>query len=74
MALIPLYDTNPLRYIRYPYVTWGLLAANVLIDVRAMLLDVAERGAQNKVPLGVKNDFVRSLERERDPRCIGPRC
>ena len=31
MALIPLYDTNPLRYIRYPYVTWGLLAANVLI-------------------------------------------
>jgi membrane associated rhomboid family serine protease len=31
MALIPLYDTNPLRYIRYPYVTWGLLAANILI-------------------------------------------
>jgi membrane associated rhomboid family serine protease len=31
MALIPLYDTNPLRYIRHPYVTWALLAANILV-------------------------------------------
>ena len=31
MALIPLYDTNPLRHIRYPYVTWAILAANVAI-------------------------------------------
>jgi membrane associated rhomboid family serine protease len=31
MALIPLYDANPLRYIRYPYVTWALLAANVAV-------------------------------------------
>jgi membrane associated rhomboid family serine protease len=29
VALIPLYDNNPLRHIRYPYVTWALLAINV---------------------------------------------
>src|SRR5262249_49118547 len=31
MALIPLYDTNPLRYIRHAYVTWALLAANIFV-------------------------------------------
>lgn len=29
--LIPLYDDNPVRHIRYAYVNWALLAANVLI-------------------------------------------
>jgi len=33
VALIPLNDANPLRYIRYPYVTWALLAANVAVFV-----------------------------------------
>ena len=31
MAPIPLYDTSPLRHIRYPYVTWLLLAANTAL-------------------------------------------
>ena len=31
MAFIPLYDGNPLRYIRYPYVNWALIAVNALI-------------------------------------------
>ncbi|HVZ14918.1 MAG TPA: rhomboid family intramembrane serine protease [Bauldia sp.] len=31
MAFIPIYDTNPLRNIRHPWVTWGFIAANVLI-------------------------------------------
>jgi membrane associated rhomboid family serine protease len=33
MAFIPLYDTNPLRFIRWPYVNWGLIALNILIFV-----------------------------------------
>jgi membrane associated rhomboid family serine protease len=33
MAFIPLYDTNPLRFIRWPYVNWGLIVLNVLIFV-----------------------------------------
>jgi len=33
MAFIPLYDTNPLRFIRWPYVNWGLIAFNILIFV-----------------------------------------
>ena len=33
MAFIPLYDTNPLRFIRWPYVNWGLIAIMVLIFV-----------------------------------------
>jgi membrane associated rhomboid family serine protease len=31
LAFIPLYDTNPLRRIRYPFVAWGFLLANVLV-------------------------------------------
>lgn len=31
MAFIPLYDTNPLRRIRYPFVAWAIIAANVLV-------------------------------------------
>jgi len=31
VALIPLSDANPLRYIRYPYVAWALLAANIAV-------------------------------------------
>jgi membrane associated rhomboid family serine protease len=31
MAFIPLYDTNPLRFIRWPYVNWGLIAVEVLV-------------------------------------------
>ena len=31
MAFIPLYDTNPLRNIRYPWVAWSIIAANVLV-------------------------------------------
>ena len=31
MAFIPLYDTNPLRNIRRPWVAWGIIAANVLV-------------------------------------------
>ncbi len=31
MAFIPLYDTNPLKRIRRPYVAWALLAANVAV-------------------------------------------
>lgn len=31
MAFIPLYDTNPLRNIRQPWVAWSLMAANVLV-------------------------------------------
>ena len=29
MAFIPLYDTNPLRRIRWPWVSWAIIAANV---------------------------------------------
>ena len=28
---IPIYDDNPLRSIRYPWVTWGLIALNVIV-------------------------------------------
>jgi membrane associated rhomboid family serine protease len=31
LAFIPLYDTNPLRNIRGPWVAWSIIAANVLI-------------------------------------------
>ena len=31
MAFIPLYDTNPLRRIRWPWVSWGIIAANVVV-------------------------------------------
>lgn len=31
MAFIPIYDTNPLRHIRRPWVAWGLIAANIVI-------------------------------------------
>jgi membrane associated rhomboid family serine protease len=31
VAFIPLYDGTPYRYIRRPFVTWGLLAANILV-------------------------------------------
>ncbi|MEJ0098059.1 MAG: rhomboid family intramembrane serine protease [Bauldia sp.] len=31
MAFIPLYDTNPLRRIRWPWVAWGIIAANVIV-------------------------------------------
>lgn len=31
MVFLPVYDYNQLRYIKRPYVTWGLLAANILI-------------------------------------------
>ena len=33
MAFIPIYDTNPLRYIKRPWVAWGLIAANVLVYI-----------------------------------------
>ena len=31
MVFLPVYDYNQLRYIKRPYVTWALLAANILI-------------------------------------------
>ena len=31
MAFIPIYDTNPLRHIKRPWVAWGLIAANVVV-------------------------------------------
>ena len=31
MAFIPIYDTNPLRNIRRPWVAWGLIAANIAV-------------------------------------------
>lgn len=31
MAFLPIYDTNPLRHIRRPWVAWALLAANILV-------------------------------------------
>ena len=31
MAFIPLYDTNPLRHIKRPWVAWGLIAVNVVV-------------------------------------------
>jgi membrane associated rhomboid family serine protease len=31
VAFIPLYDTNPLRNIRRPWVAWGFIAANILV-------------------------------------------
>ncbi len=31
MAFIPLYDTNPLRRIRFPWVAWSLIALNILV-------------------------------------------
>ncbi len=31
MAFIPIYDTNPLKHIRRPWVAWGLIAVNVLV-------------------------------------------
>ncbi len=31
MAFIPIYDTNPLRNIRRPWVAWGLIVVNILV-------------------------------------------
>lgn len=31
MAFIPLYDTNPLRNIRRPWVAWAIIATNILV-------------------------------------------
>jgi len=31
MVFLPVYDYNQLRYIKRPYVTWALLAANIFI-------------------------------------------
>jgi membrane associated rhomboid family serine protease len=31
MAFIPIYDTNPLRHIRRPWVAWGIIATNVFV-------------------------------------------
>jgi membrane associated rhomboid family serine protease len=31
LAFIPLYDSNPLRRIRWPWVSWSIIAANVLV-------------------------------------------
>src|SRR5665213_1081246 len=31
MAFIPIYDSNPLRNIRRPWVAWGLILVNVLV-------------------------------------------
>lgn len=31
MAFIPIYDTNPLRHIRRPWVAWSLIAINVFV-------------------------------------------
>jgi membrane associated rhomboid family serine protease len=31
LAFIPLYDTNPLRRIRWPWVSWSLIALNILV-------------------------------------------
>ncbi len=31
MAFIPLYDTNPLRRIHYPWVSWTIIAANIIV-------------------------------------------
>lgn len=31
MAFIPLYDTNPLRRIRWPWVAWSFIALNILV-------------------------------------------
>ncbi len=31
MAFIPIYDTNPLRNIRRPWVAWGLIVANIVV-------------------------------------------
>jgi membrane associated rhomboid family serine protease len=31
MAFLPLYDTNPLRNIRRPWVAWGLIATNLFV-------------------------------------------
>ena len=31
MAFIPIYDTNPLRNIRRPWVAWGLIVANIAV-------------------------------------------
>ena len=31
MTFIPIYDTNPLRNIRRPWVAWGLIVANVVV-------------------------------------------
>jgi membrane associated rhomboid family serine protease len=31
VAFIPLYDTNPLRRIRYPWVSWTIIAVNVAV-------------------------------------------
>ncbi len=31
MAFIPIYDTNPLKNIKRPWVAWGLIVANILV-------------------------------------------
>jgi membrane associated rhomboid family serine protease len=33
MAFIPLYDTNPHRYIRWPFVNWALIGVSALVFV-----------------------------------------
>ena len=37
---IPIYDDNPLRSIRYPWVTWALIASNIV----AFLLELTPKG------------------------------
>jgi membrane associated rhomboid family serine protease len=48
MVFLPLYDYNPIRYVRRPYVTYGLIAANVIIYFvfqSDLVLEIGDRAA-----------------------------
>src|SRR5262249_10279100 len=47
VALIPIHDANPLRHIRYPYVTWLLLAANAAVF---FFVEAGWTGRADKIP------------------------
>jgi membrane associated rhomboid family serine protease len=48
MVFVPLYDYNPMRYVRRPYVTYGLIAANTIIFLifqTDLVLQIGDRAA-----------------------------
>jgi membrane associated rhomboid family serine protease len=69
---LPLHDQNPIRHVRFPYVTYGLLAANVLVFLYQLTLppDAFEWFA---VEYGMMPIVVRDVVQQPVPGCrTGP--
>jgi membrane associated rhomboid family serine protease len=67
LAFIPIHDTNRLRYIRWPFVAWGMIAANVIIFFlveHGSLADADQASviAYGLIPASVNHIAVRPAE------------